>query len=106
MADRQNPKTPDLSQKHPPGPTAKVLTYCFHAGCERKAVARGMCIKHYHRAWNNDEFPKRPDQKPALVKEQVGVSPETDEKLRRLSRVTGKTVSEILREMIAAALKD
>ena len=101
---------PKDSQSKPPltfraggplGPAAGELTYCYITACERKAVARGLCSTHYHQAWRSDQLPIRGDRPPPLARETIWVEKDMAARLRKLSRSTGRTVSEICREAIA-----
>ena|SRR3990167_480783 len=97
------------SQSNPPltfraggqlGPAAVELTYCYMVDCPRKSTARGLCAKHYRKAWDADQLPVRP-KGPPLVRETTWIPKVIAAKLRKLSRTTGRTVSDICREAIA-----
>lgn len=95
-------ETPLIVRK---GPAARELTYCYVGGCERQAVARGLCSTHYHKAWRKDELPMRTRKSEPLVRETVWVVKDLATKLRKLSRTSGRTVSDICREAIANYVK-
>lgn len=85
------------------GPAPTELRGCYVLGCTKEAVARGLCPSCYHTAWKRGQLPARTKATP-LVPRKTWMSVELDRSLRKLSRITGKTCSEIIREALTKHL--
>lgn len=105
----------------PRGPTTREFSNCSmmeevedadgtvkQVPCQHRAEARGKCSRHYIQQWRRGEMD-------ALIKSQART--EKVERLRfyappavvsavyRMTRATGKTLSELLREIVTEYLK-
>jgi hypothetical protein len=85
------------------GPSPAELRGCSKPGCPNNASARGLCKTCYQDARRNGTLPaKLPRTHYTSMK--AWVPAEVDKALRKLSRITGKPCSEIVREALAKHL--
>lgn len=82
---------------------AGTLLKCSVAGCENRAVARTLCRNHYSKAWMQNALPRRPPT-PRKVYIKAFIPGELAAKLNKASRQTGKSASQIVRELLEGAL--
>lgn len=86
------------------GPAPAELRGCSRPDCPEQAIGRGLCRVHYQRAWRLNQLPVKTVPRVALVSRRAWMTSDLDRALRRLSRITGKTCSEIIREALTKYL--
>ncbi|TAL42418.1 MAG: hypothetical protein EPN91_08545 [Salinibacterium sp.] len=93
----------------PLGPAPNDLLYCFMKdadgkSCEERALARGMCRRHYQQRWNKDQLPAKP-KKPKTVSFTVRLPEKMHAALTKQSRGTGKTLITLIENAVSTQLQ-
>ena len=86
------------------GPTPQDLIYCSVDSCPKLALAKTLCVAHYYQAWRKDALPPRKTKEALTALLKTRVTTEVERRLRKLSRQSGKTCSELIREAIEMVL--
>lgn len=94
-----------LGQPMSLGPASFSLKLCSSAGCQRPAIARTKCRRCYNGARRQGLLHQLPKSGPFRVHFDVRLTEGDAALLVRLSRATGKTQAELLREAAIEYLK-
>lgn len=84
------------------GPATKEFRTCS-TGCDKPALARGLCAACYHAARRRGDLPQRESTEP-LTSFKTWLNAEQTAEVLKLSRITGRSCSDILREATAEYL--
>lgn len=90
------------------GPAPRELTYCFERvegkSCPDKAIARGLCRRHYQRRYNKGLLPKREKKlKPTPLT--VRLPREMYSALRKQERATGHSLNTLIERAVSTQLQ-
>lgn len=77
---------------------------CSTAGCEEVSFARGLCDACYARRRRAGDLPPRSTSTEPLDPYKTWLPPKDGEVLRKLSRITGRSSSDIIRQAVSEYL--
>src|SRR4051812_49261923 len=77
---------------------------CAITGCNGAVHARGICSKHYRQEWRRGNLAARETVETETEYVKFAASADTAKQLRRTSRVTGKSIAQLVREAVARYL--
>ena len=86
------------------GPAPREFTQCSTADCPRRAVARGLCTNCYQQRRRSGQLVPQAVG-PKLVRLRSYIPAELEWKLNRFCRITGKNLSQVVREMLEEKLE-
>ncbi len=90
------------------GPAPKDLTYCLERvdgqPCSDKAIARGLCRRHYQRRHYHGQLPKR-EKKPKPMSLTIRFPATMYSALAKQTRATGRSLNALIEDAISAHLQ-
>lgn len=92
------------------GPSPAELLKCSAQSdegtvCLNKAVARGLCGKHYLRKWREGALPGRVKKEPKTIAFTVRLNTEMHSALAKQLRASGRTLTDLIEEAISTHLQ-
>lgn len=89
-------------------PASRLFDTCAADNCDNKLLARGLCQKHYFRAYRSGgtDMPvtRRPRKTKKMVRIFVSVLEEQENALLKISRATGKPIYQLVRDALGEYL--
>ena len=106
---RANRRTHFKKVTMPLGPASNVLLFCSSRDgegkpCPERALARGLCRRHYQQRWNKNQLPPK-DKKPKSVSFTIRLPERMHAALTKQSRATGKTLVTLIEQSISTQLQ-
>ena len=92
------------------GPAPLELLYCFEHDadgnqCNEKAIARGLCRRHYQRRWNKNQLPTKTKSEPKTVSFTIRLNEKMYSALSKQRRATGSTMMSLIECAISEQLR-
>ena len=92
------------------GPAPLELTYCSEQDadgnpCADKAIARGLCRRHYQRRWNKSQLPPKEKKEPKTVSFTIRLNSKMYSALSKQRRATGRTLMNLIESAISTQLQ-